>query len=272
MPKAEVNDVEIYYETRGEGSPLTLINGWGGNMDSWSPRMLEALAKQHLVLTMDNRGTGRSGKPDTPHTIDTMAADAAGLLDYIDVEKSHVMGFSMGGMIAQAVAINHPEKVSSLVLCGASPGGAHRVSPDMHVQTELALIANPLPEMTERDRTVKLLYLLYPRCYVDANLDALILDETYTDHPTPGYALNRQSQAVAGFDSYDRLPHLSIPVLVMTGEDDALVPPGNGDILVERIPEAEFVKIPGAGHGFLKQRTDEAVPIILEFLKRVDGG
>jgi len=272
MPKAEVNDVEIYYETRGEGSPLTLINGWGGSMDSWSPRMLDKLATQHLVITMDNRGTGRSGKPDTPYTMDMMAADTAGLLDSIGVDKSHVMGFSMGGMVAQAVAIDYPEKVSSLVLCGASAGGAHRVSPDVHVQTELALIAHPLPEMTERDRTVKLLYLLYPRCYVDANLEALILDETYTDHPTPDYALHRQSQAVAGFDSYDRLPHLSMPVLVMTGEDDVLVPPGNGEILVERIPSAELVKIRGAGHGFLKQRTDEAVPIILEFLKRVDEG
>ena len=99
MPKAEVNDVEVYYETRGEGSPLTLINGWGGSMDSWSPRMLETLATQHLVITMDNRGTGRSGKPDIPYTMDMMAADTAGLLDAIGVEKSHVMGFSMGGMV-----------------------------------------------------------------------------------------------------------------------------------------------------------------------------
>jgi len=272
MPKAMVDDVEIHYETRGEGSPLTLINSWGGSMDSWSPRMLDKLATQHLVITMDNRGTGRSGKPDTPYTMDTMAADSAGVLDAIGVEKSHVMGFSMGGMVAQAVAIDYPEKVSSMVLCGTGPGGLHRVGSSVHVQTELALIANPLPEMTERDRTVKLLYLLYPRDYVDANLEALILDETYVDHPTPDYALHRQSQAIAGFDSYDQLPHLRMPVLVMTGEDDALVPPGNSETLAARIPAAELVKIPDAGHGFLKQRPDEAVPTILGFLKRVDEG
>jgi 3-oxoadipate enol-lactonase len=272
MPKAVVDDVEIYYETRGEGSPLTLINGWGGGMDSWSPRMLDKLATQHLVVTMDNRGTGRSGKPDTTYTMDMMAADAASLLDTIGIEKSHVMGFSMGGMVAQAVAIDHPEKVSSLVLCGTGPGGLHRVGSDVHVQTELALIANPLPEMTERDRTVKLLYLLYPRDYVDANLEALILDETYVDHPTPDYALHRQSQAIAGFDSYDLLPSLRMPVLVITGEDDVLVPPSNSETLTERIPGAVLVKIPGAGHGFLKQRTDEAVPKILGFLRRVDEG
>jgi len=272
MPKAVVDGVEIYYEIRGKGSPLTLINGWGGSMDSWSPQMLDKLATQHLVITMDNRGTGRSGKPDTPYTMDMMAVDTAGLLDTMGVEKSHVMGFSMGGMVAQAVAIDHPEKVSSLVLCGTSPGGLHRVGSDVHVQTELALIANPLPEMTERDRTVKLLYLLYPGDYVDANLEALILDETYVDHPTPDYALHRQSQAIAGFDSYGQLPSLRMPVLVMTGEDDVLVPPDNSETLAERIPGAELVKIPGAGHGFLKQRTDEAVPKILGFLRRVDEG
>ncbi len=272
MPKAEVDGLEIYYETRGEGSPLALINGWGGSMDSWSPRMLGALAKRHLVVTMDNRGTGRSSKPDTPYTMETMAADAVGVLDAVGVESSHVMGFSMGGMVAQAVALDHPERVSSLVLCGTSPGGLHRVASSAQVQTELALIANPPPEMTERDRTVKLLHLLYPSGYVDANLEELIRDETYVDHPTPDYTLNRQSQAIAGFDSYDQLPYLRVPVLVMTGEDDVLVPPRNSEILAGRIPGAELVKIPGAGHGFLKQRTDEAMPIILGFLKRVDGG
>ena len=158
MPKVKVNGIEVYYETRVEGSPLTLINGWGDSMNSWSSRI------------------------------------------------------------------------------------------------------------------VKMLYLLYPRDYVNANLEALILDETYVDHPTPDYALHRQSQAIAGFDSHDQLPHLRMPVLVMTGEDDVLVPPGNSETLAERIPGAVLVKIPGAGHGFLKQRTDEAVPKILGFLRRVDEG
>ena len=118
----------------------------------------------------------------------------------------------------------------------------------------------------------ELLYLLYPRDYVDSNLEALILDETYVDHPTPDYALYRQSQAIAGFDSYEELPSLCMPVLVMTGEDDVLVPPGNSETLAGRIQGAELVKIPGAGHGFLKQVTDETVPKILGFLKRVDEG
>jgi len=272
MPTAHVNDVDIYYETRGRGTPLMLINGWGGNLNSWSTRMVDLLSKRHHVIMMDNRGTGRSSKPNEPYTMDMMAADTAGLLNALGVKRAHVMGFSMGGIVAQALALSYPDKVWSLVLCGTNPGGIHRISSSIHVQTELALIASPLPEMTERDRTVKLLYLLYSRGYVEENLEELILDETYSDYPTPDYALMRQSQAIAGFDSYDRLPNLRTPTLVMTGENDVLVPPGNSETLAERIPGAELVKIPGAGHGFLKQRTDEAVPKILGFLKRVDEG
>jgi pimeloyl-ACP methyl ester carboxylesterase len=271
MPTVNANGIEIYYETKGTGTPLLLINGWGGNLDSWSSEMVDLLSEHHKVIMMDNRGTGRSSKPDEPYTIDMMAADSAGLLEAIGVEHAHVIGFSMGGIITQAFGLNYPEKTLSLVLCGTQPGGLHRISSDPVVQMDLALIANPLPDMTERDRTVKLLYLLYSADYVEANLEALIEDETYSDYPTPDYALLRQSGAIAGFDSYDRLPEMSFPVLVMTGKEDVLVPSGNSEILAERISKAELVRISGSGHGFLKQKTGEAVAYILSFLERVDG-
>jgi 3-oxoadipate enol-lactonase len=270
MPVTQVNDIEVYYETRGEGSPLMLINGWGGNLNSWSTRMVNLLSDHHRVIMMDNRGTGRSSKPDEPYTMDMMAADTVGLLDVLGVRRAHVIGFSMGGIVAQALALNHPDKVRSLILCGTNPGGIHRLSSSIHVQTELALIASPLPEMTERDRTVKLLYLLYPRRYVEENLEELILDETYSEYPTPDYALMRQSQAIAGFDSYDRLPTIKVPTLVVAGDEDVLVPHKNGDVLAERILGARLVKVPGAGHGLLKQKTEEVVPVILRFLGEVD--
>jgi len=271
MPYAKSDDIEIYYEIQGAGTPLLLINGWGGNLDSWSNDMVDLLAEKHLVVTMDNRGTGRSGKPDYPYTMDMMASDSAAVLDGLSIEKSHVMGFSMGGIITQSFGLKYPEKTLSLVLCGTQAGGLHRISSDPKVQLDLALIANPLPEMTERDRTIKLLYLLYSAEYVEANLEALIKDETYSDYPTPDYALIRQSQAIAGFNSYDRLPEMKYPVLVMTGTEDVLVPPENSDILAERIPDADLVKISGCGHGFLKQKTVEAVGHILGFLGKVDG-
>jgi pimeloyl-ACP methyl ester carboxylesterase len=271
MPHIYANDIDIYYEINGTGTPLLLINGWGGNLNSWSNLMVELLAMKHMVITMDNRGTGRSGKPDIPYTMDMMASDSLAVLDAIDIAKSHVMGFSMGGIIAQTFGINFPKRTCSLVLCGTQAGGIHRISSDPNVQLDLALIANPLPEMTERDRTIKLLYLLYSSVYVEDNLEDLVKDETYSDYPTPNYALARQSQAIAGFDSYELLPNTWFPVLVMTGSEDVLVPPENSEILAAQIPNSKLVKVQGCGHGFLKQKTKESVDHILRFLERIDG-
>lgn len=243
-----------------------LINGWGGNLDSWSSHMVDLLAEKYQVIMMDNRGTGRSGKPDIPYTMDMMAADIWGLLMALGIEKTHVMGFSMGGAITQTFGVNYPEMVKSLIICGASAGGEHSISSDPQVQMDLALIANPLPEMTERDRTIKLLYLLYSKEYVEANLEALVEDETYSDHPTPSFALMNQSHAVGTMDTYQHLPDMEMPVLVITGEDDVLVPAENSEKIAERIPGSKLVMLPGCGHGFLKQKTDEAVAHILDFL------
>ncbi len=269
MPLIEVNGINIYYETRGEGAPLTLINGWGGNLNSWSKRMITLLAEKYKVITLDNRGTGRSSKPDIPYTMDMMAADVYGLLSEIGIPKTHVMGFSMGGAIAQTFGINYPEAAKTLILCGSSPGGLNSVSSDPQVQVALALIANPSPDMTERDRTIKLLYLLYPKGYVEENLEKLVLEETYVDNPTPSHALVNQSHAVSKLDTYSDLETIEIPVLVMTGEDDILVPPENSERIAEKIPHSKLVKIPGSGHGFLKQRTDEAITHVLSFLDGV---
>lgn len=267
MPVIESNGINVYFETRGVGEPLMLINGWGGNLDSWSSKMVNLLAERFRVIMMDNRGTGRSDKPDIPYTMDMMAADVKGVLDALGVEEAHVMGFSMGGAITQTFGKNYPETAKSLVICGASAGGEHSISSDPQVQMDLALIANPLPEMTERDRTIKLLYLLYSKEYVEANLEALIEDETYSDYPTPSFALMNQSHAIGTMDTYDYLSDFKMPVLVITGKDDVLVPPQNSEKIAERIPHSKLVMLPGCGHGFLKQKTDEAVSHILEFLE-----
>lgn len=177
----------------------------------------------------------------------------------------------MEGIIAQTFGLNYPDRILSLILCGSFVGGLKRISSDLKVLKELSLIASPTPDMTERDRTLKLLYLLYSAEYIEENLDAFIKDETYSDYPTPSYALNRQSNVIAGFDSYARLNKIKFPVLVMTGLDDALVPAANSDILGERIPQAQLIRIHGCGHGFLKQKTDEAIRHVLRFLEEVDN-
>ncbi|MBT3283276.1 alpha/beta hydrolase [Candidatus Bathyarchaeota archaeon] len=271
MPAINSNGIDIYYEMRGEGSPLILINGWGGNLDSWRGKMIDLLSGKHRVIMMDNRGTGRSDKPDVPYTMDMMAADVKGVLDALGIKKTHVMGFSMGGAITQTFGVNYPETTLSLVVCGASAGRENSVSSDPKVQMDLALIANPSPEMTERDVTVKLLYLLYSKEYVEVHLEELVKEETYSDHPTPSHALMNQSHAISTMDTYHHLPDLKVPVLVMTGDEDVLVPPENSEKIASQIPKSELVMIPGCGHGFLKQNTEEATEHVLRFLEKVDG-
>ena len=137
MPKVKVGDINIYYEIHGEGEPLVLIMGYGGNSGQWF-RQIPGLTKEYRVIVFDNRGTGRSDKPDISYTMETMAGDVAGLLDAIDIPAAHVYGVSMGGMIAQHVALNYPEKVKGLVLgCTTCGGEQHSVVPDAEVMTLL---------------------------------------------------------------------------------------------------------------------------------------
>ena len=129
MPITNANGIELYYEVHGEGEPLLLIMGLAHNLLSWK-KSLPALAEQFKVIIFDNRGTGRSCKPETPYTIELMADEAKAVLDAAGVEKAHVYGISMGGMIAQRLALNYPERIKSLILGCTSPGGINQVAPD----------------------------------------------------------------------------------------------------------------------------------------------
>jgi pimeloyl-ACP methyl ester carboxylesterase len=270
MPKIRVNNIEMYYELHGGGSPILLFNGWGGSTESWNPEMIKELAGFHRVITLDNRGTGRSDKPDIEYSIEMMTDDAAGLLDAIKVPKTHVLGFSMGGTVAQMLALNHPEKVLSLILCATTCGGPHSMRNRPQNRENLSTLANPSPAMTKEEAVLPLLRGLYTPNYLHEHLEELIKDETSAKYPTPPFALRRQSQALSKFDSYDRLPKIGVPTLVLVGDADTMVPHENSLILAERIPGAKLRIFKNTSHGFLKQVREEAVAVILDFLAGID--
>ena len=126
MQKVKVDDIEIYYELHGEGAPLVMIMGWGRSSGSWGFNLIGKLSKFHRVIIFDNRGTGRSEKPDIEYSMGIMTYDDAGLMDVINVPKAHVLGISIGGFIAQELALDYPEKILSLILCSTSCGGPNR--------------------------------------------------------------------------------------------------------------------------------------------------
>ncbi|MBM3120328.1 MAG: alpha/beta fold hydrolase, partial [Chloroflexi bacterium] len=128
MPTAKVGDINIYYESHGDGEPLLLIQGYGQYSGHWAP-LIPSFSREYRVISFDNRGTGRSDKPDIPYTMKMMADDVKRLLDAIGIDSAHVFGVSMGGMIAQEFALNHPDKLISLILGCTQCGGTEAIQP-----------------------------------------------------------------------------------------------------------------------------------------------
>jgi pimeloyl-ACP methyl ester carboxylesterase len=269
MPFVDSDGVNIYYNLKGAGTPMLLCNGWGGSSDSWSKEMINRLAERHTLVLVDNRGTGRSGKPDEHYTMEQMSGDSATVLNEANLGSAHVLGFSMGGYIAEALALYHPRKVRSLILCATTAGAVNRIPYTQEVAAELAKVSDH--HLPKRERVKTMVNLLYPKSYAEPRLEQLITEESYDSNPTPVYALRNQSAATTAFDAYDRLPLVKAPALILAGELDRLIPPENSRMLASRLPDSELHILPGLGHGFLKQDTSGSIKLIIDFTKRVDA-
>ena len=267
MPTVKVNDINIYYETHGEGEALVLIMGYAGSSAAWL-RQIPGLSQEYRVVAFDNRGTGRSDKPDIPYTMEMMAGDIAGLLDAIGIDAAHMYGVSMGGAIAQHFALGYPERVISLILGCAMCGGAHSIMPDTEAMTVLFDFER-MQQMTPEERFREALPFLFSQEFIDDNPD--IIEQFMVksvEYITPPHGYTRQAEATMGHDTYDRLPHIKAPTLVIVGDADKIVPVENSRILASRIPGAELVILDNKGHGFFIEAADEANKAILDFMRK----
>ena len=265
MPNVRAGELNLYCESHGSGEPLLMIMGLGGSALAWSPELIEDLARSYRVLVFDNRGTGRSDKPDVDYSIDAMAADAAGLLDALGIGRAHIFGVSMGGMIAQEFALHYPERVQTLTLGCTMAGGKNAVAATPEA---MAVLSAPRNGLSDADLIRRSWPISYTQSYLQshrADLEAEIV--RLLTHPTPAFAYKRQLAATFKFNTYDRLPRIAAPTLVITGADDALLPAANSRILAERIPGAQLRFIPDAGHLFFNQARAEFVAALVPFLK-----
>lgn len=265
MPYAENDGAKIYWEEHGSGEPLLLIMGLGATLDLWH-RLVPALSARHRVILLDNRGVGRSAVPEPPYSMPQMADDAVAVLDAAAVDSAHVIGASMGGIIAQELALRHPARVRSLVLACTACGGPDTVAVDDEMRAALVARASMTPEEGVRALVPFTYHPATPRTRVEEDVEIRL-----RHYPSAkGYLA--QLQAALGYETYARLGGIRVPTLVLHGEDDRLVPAANGKDLARRIPGARLVLVPSASHILFSDQPEAVNRAILTFLEEVSTG
>ena len=241
----QAGPVSLYVEERGSGDPLLLIQGLGYATWAWR-HQLPYFAERWRVVAFDNRGTGRSDKPPGPYSIEQMADDAAAVLEAVGAGLAHVLGMSMGGYIAQMLALRHPERVRSLVLLVTAAGGPRSLPvPEATREAWLASASLPPPEFARATMP-----LSFRPGWTDEHPEEFEqLLAARLEFPTPGECWAAQYAACERFASDDPpVERMSVPTLVVHGTADRVVPYENGVALAERIPGARLVTFEGAGH------------------------
>ncbi len=260
MPYASVNGVKIYYEIHGEGYPVVLIGGLGSQIQSWATQV--PIYSEHFkVITFDNRGAGRSDKPEAGYTTEDMADDTACLMDELEVDCAHIVGKSMGGMIGQWLAIKYPDKVNKLVM-GCSSASRDEVGNEiLRMGREIAT------KIGTKAVWLMALYLGYSREYIEKNLGTI--KEAMASVPENPEALNGylgQSFACERHNTTDLLHKIKSPALVMAGGSDLIASPKRSLELAGLIPDSDLKVFEGAGHGFWRERQEEVDELVLRFL------
>ena len=261
---AEVNGIRIAYRVQGAGPSLVLVMGYRLSSAAWPPGFVEALARQFTVITLDNRGTGFSDKPVHGYAIANLARDIRGLLDELAISRIHLLGYSMGGAIAQEFVRQFPERVQSLMLCATMCGGTRATYAKPSVTCVMREIDGLSPEQIAR----RIWKVTYAPAYLERH-EALAEDQTRREiaFPTPLHSADLQFQAFAEFDGSKALAEIACPTLVLTGDLDELIPPQNSAMMANLIPDARLVIIPGGGHRVLWENPDECIDIISRFLR-----
>ena len=267
MSKVKTNGIELYYEVHGSGQPLLLIAGLGYGAWFWH-KLVKELKDDFQIIVFDNRGSGQSDQPEGPYTVPLLAADTAGLLDALELEGAAVMGHSLGGFIAQELIVSRPELVSKLILASTNHGGMQVVP----------ITPEALEVMTNREgdpvELVKRgIEIACAPGFVEKHPEVVkeLIDYRFTN-PVPPPQYQAQVAAGVGTAAYtpdqveQRMSSIRVPTLILFGQHDRVVPPGNGELMANKIPDPQVEIIPNTGHMFPIEDPPAAAKKIREFL------
>lgn len=251
----------VAYRTIGSGPPLLLIIGFNGPMEYWDPRLVDALARQHRVITFDNAGVGRTqAVVRAPLTIDAMADQTSALIGALHLGRTDVLGWSMGGMIAQALAVRHPSQVRRLVLCATAPGNGAAVRPSRQVLNAF-----------ESGKLQTVIAALFPAGRTAWNAYLAATSKYPVAPAVPAATVAAQRHAIdawwAGTDAAGKkTATIAVPTLIAAGTADKVDPIANSRELAKLIPNAKLQLYSDAGHAFLFQDRATFLPLVESFL------
>jgi 3-oxoadipate enol-lactonase len=258
MPTVDVAGRPLHYLRSGSGPPLLLIQGMSGTHLTWGEALLEQLRPAFDVIVYDHRGIGHSGPVSEPFTLAELAGDALGVLDALGVEDAHVLGISMGGMIAQELVLAAPARVRTLTIgcsyCGG-PGSSLADPADLGVLFEAM-------QSGDRERSIRAAFEINVSAafQTDAHFDAF--RQNAIDLPVAVPVILLQAQAIATFDVQERLGEVRVPTLVLHGDADRMLPFPNGELIASRVPGARLERYDGVGHMFWTEDPDRTAALL----------
>jgi len=271
--KAMAGDIEVEYivfENKNTSNneakdtvPLLFVPGLRVTMDMWPPTILHELVKSNYkVIVYNNRGTGNSSNGTKDYTINQLAHDASGLLDVLGIDKAHVFGWSMGSYIAEELALLHPNKVSSLILYGAGPGGDKAIPSSAELMQTLGGVSG-----TPQEQAKQILSFFFPQSWLSKNSEYInqfpLLKSTVSMETT-----QKQAQAIIGWNGmYNSSSVITQPTLVLMGTDDIITTPKAALSMIEKIPLVSLVQVKDAGHGWMYQYPEKFSKVVKTFLE-----
>ncbi|MDE3091418.1 MAG: alpha/beta fold hydrolase [Chloroflexota bacterium] len=268
MPTLKSNNITLAYEITGTGKPLVLIDPVGYGRWFWH-KVVPGLAEHFQVITFDNRGAGESDKPDGPYSVPMLAADTAGLLDALNTKNAYVMGLSLGGYIAQELIVTRPNLVGKLILAAINYGGTKVIPITPEAMVALTNRQGDPVELVKRGIAIACAPGFAQR---QPAVAAELLQYRFTN-PVPPAQYAAQVAAGAGTIAYSdevveqRMKAIKVPTLILFGEHDRVMPPGNANLMAQKIAGARVKIIPGAGHIFPIEDPQGTINAVIEFLE-----